>query len=180
MMDSVENDLREIGRVGKPHGVRGEVKVIPATHGPEPSLGISTVFVGSDASLSRKYDVSSFRSQITGKGRTIILGLRQITDRDVVETMRGQAVYARAADLTDVEVPEGRERDVTGYSVSTKDGPILGTVKEVISRPPQDLVVLLTHDGQEVLIPFVDAFITEIDDANRLLVVSLIEGLIEE
>ena len=69
--------------------------------------------------------------------------------------------------------------DIEGYEVVDSRLGDLGKVKEVNDATANVLLVVDTPDGDELLVPFVDEFVEEIDQDNKRIVVSLPEGLLE-
>jgi len=173
-----ESGLREIGRLGKPHGVRGEVKVIPLSDDVDRFLGIRTVLIGRDAKGAKAYSVSSIRPHVSKKGLAILLSVNEIQDRDVIDSFRGQTLFAQVSELPHGAEHEVLNTDITGYTAINEEGDELGTVAEIIDRPPQNLLVLTTREKGDVMIPFVSEFVKSVDAERRMIVVSVIEGML--
>jgi 16S rRNA processing protein RimM len=70
-------------------------------------------------------------------------------------------------------------RSLVGYSVIISENILLGTIKEVISNPGQQLLNVLSTMDKEILIPFHEHFIVCIDNENRSIVMDIPEGLTE-
>lgn len=170
--------LREIGRIGKPHGIRGEIKIIPQSDDRDRLLGIKTVFIGPDSRRARSFSVSSIRPHISKKGLTILLKLSENLDQDWINSMRGQTLFAKESDLPALKEGEFFYSDIVGFDVISIDEEPLGVVADVIDRPPQDILVLRTHEKKDVFIPFVREFVREVDIESSRVVVSLIEGML--
>ena len=83
--------------------------------------------------------------------------------------------------LTEDDGSGREERDITvlnGYSVSTKNGAVLGNINEVIDNTSQYLLVLHSPTGKEILVPLHEELIVEIDEKAKRLVVDLPEDII--
>ncbi|PIQ61859.1 MAG: 16S rRNA processing protein RimM [Bacteroidetes bacterium CG12_big_fil_rev_8_21_14_0_65_60_17] len=171
------HQLRRIGRIVRPHGVRGEVKVAPETDRPEIYLDLQTVLVGSDNESAVSFDILSANVVPSRHGVTAIVQLDAVSSRDAAEQLAGQRVYARAEDLPELADDEFYYDDVIGLVVLDQDGSVLGTVKDILEAPAQDKLVVSRPGRPDVLIPLVPAFIGSITTEH--VVINTIEGLID-
>ncbi|MDX1546978.1 MAG: ribosome maturation factor RimM [Rhodothermales bacterium] len=168
-----------VGRAGKPHGVRGEVKVIPETDDPARFDALETVYLGATPEGAVPYAVESVRTQHTKRGLTVLLKLAGLAGKDDAAALRGLAVYAHEADLPPLGDDEFFLHDLVGLAVFTDDDAAVGTVRDVMELPSHAVLVVAREGKADALVPAVPAFIDDIDfDAGRL-VVNAIEGLFE-
>ena len=100
-----------------------------------------------------------------------------IEDRVAAEGLRG-ALYVSSEALRDLEEGEFWTHELTGCSVVSTDGHIVGTVDSVIANPGQDLLVVATGSG-EVLVPAVAPIVVEVDVAARRVTIDPPEGLLD-
>ena len=100
-----------------------------------------------------------------------------IDDRNAAEAAKGTELFITEADLP--ELPEGQFyiRDLIGMEVEEQGGSFHGVVTDVLQNTAQDIFEVKRDDGKTVLIPKVDAFVQKIDGKERLITVTLIEGL---
>jgi 16S rRNA processing protein RimM len=165
----VEPDsLLLVGTCGPPHGVRGELKVIPETDDPERLADLAQVFVGPSPERARVHTVESVRFQPTKRGVVALVRFERIADRETAEALRGLGVYAAESDLPALDEGEVFIHDLIGLDVVTEDGEAVGTVDDVMMGAQNVLVI--RRDGQpDALVPDVDEIVTEIDlDAERI------------
>ena len=96
---------------------------------------------------------------------------------DAAEAAKGTELFITEADLP--ELPEGQFyiRDLIGMEVEEQGGSFHGVVTDVLQNTAQDIFEVKRDDGKTVLIPKVDAFVQKIDGKERLITVTLIEGL---
>ena len=161
--------LREMGRIVRPHGVLGELKVAPETDDPARFQVLETVYVGVDEASAVSFDIVSVRLQPSKYGITVLLMLEGVSGREAAEAMCKKNVYANEADLPALEDGEFYLSDLIGLPVSTLDGEEVGTVKDVLEGPGQDLLVIQTPSGGQVMVPLVPELVPEIDlDAGRI------------
>jgi 16S rRNA processing protein RimM len=159
-----------IGRVARPWGIRGEVKVEIMTDFPDRFSLLRKVHLGPEAV---PFALEGFRLH---KGAAL-LKLEGFHDRASVEKLRGQLVQIPIEEAVPLEENEYYEHQIVGLAVWTAGGEYLGTVDEVISTGSNDVYVV-RGEGPEILIPAIEDVVLEINLAQERLVVELMEGLI--
>jgi 16S rRNA processing protein RimM len=150
----------ELGRIGRPHGIKGEVVVTLHTDRPERTTPGAVLRAG-----DRTLIVASARPH---QGRWLVR-FEGITDRDAAEALRGATILGEPLD----DPGEGRiwVHDLVGDEVRDVRGNTLGRVTGVEANPAHDLLVL--DDG--TLVPYV--FV--VDQQPGVLVVDLPDGLLD-
>jgi 16S rRNA processing protein RimM len=178
-------DLLLIGRCGRAHGVRGEVKVYPVTDDPARFEQLKEVYVGHAPATARPFRVEGVRYQFP-KGKTVVLlALADVGGREGAETLTNASVYASTADLPALADNELFVHDLIGLAVVPVDdagapaGPALGEVRDVLEGGAQDLLVVARAGHPDVLLPDVPEFVIEIDRAGGRMLVRPPEGLFE-
>lgn len=159
-----------IGRVTSPVGLRGEVKVYSYASSPDRFRKISRVWTGGTARV-----IESVRMQ----GRMVVLKLSGVTDRNQADALRGQDVEMDEAELEPLGEGQWYIRDLLGFRVQEEDGTPVGTLTDVLTDRPQDILVVRSGSGKEILIPLVEEFVPEIDTEAQMVIVRLIEGMAE-
>lgn len=171
--------LIRVGTVGRAHGIRGELKVVPDTDDPGRVSSVKSLHVGRDAATAMEHEVASFRMQASARGDAMLIGLVGVDDRTAAESLRGAGVYAREEDLPPLDDGEWFVDDLTGLRVVLEDGVEVGSVADVLDTPAHPVLVVARAGQPDVLIPAVTAFLRSVDfDANEICV-SPIEGLLE-
>ena len=171
--------LVQVGRVGKPHGLDGTVKVIPETDDPERFSTFETVYIGRDADHATAHTVTQVRFQPHKRGTTVLLTVASTTDRTAAEALRRTQVYVPESAL---HIPEGmyHMHDLIGWAVYDADTEApLGTLTAIMPLPGPDALVIQTESGHEALVPFVEDLVPHIDDEAERLYVQPIEGLLD-
>ena len=177
-MGITERNLREVGRLGRPHGVRGEINMVPVSPDLDRLLDLKSIYLGTDSDSATLVGISSIRMHRAKKGPTLLLQLEGHGDRDSVALVRGNRVFALDTDLPDLGTEEYYYTDIIGYNVLSESGEVLGEIEDVLDRPPQDLLVVRLSSGDEAFIPLVDEFVLNVDQERGCVVVAPIEGLI--
>ena len=163
-----------VGRVGKAHGIRGDVFVEPWTDAPDERFVEGTVvYAGEDE--RRPLTVAGSRDH-SGK---LVVHFAGLDDRNAIEALRGTVLVMPAAARPVIEDPdEFYDTDLIGLAVSTVDGTALGPVTDVLHSPAGSLLVI-DHAGREVLVPFRREVVPTIDLNARTAVIDPPPGLLE-
>jgi 16S rRNA processing protein RimM len=169
-----EAELLAVGRVNRPHGVRGAVIVEGMSDSPGRfSPGAHFLL---EAAPSRFEEVT-VRSCSAYKGR-LLVSLSGIDDRDSAEGLRGCLMLIPQSEAVPLGEREYWIHDLIGMSVIREDGGKLGEVTEFISGSSQDLLVVEDENRREFAIPFVGEFIKTVDRDTLSITVRVIEGLV--
>ncbi len=170
-----------MGRVGRPHGVRGEMKAVPETDDAQRFARLARVFVGPTAGDAVERTVEGVRFQYP-KGRTVVLlRLAGVESPEDAGALAGQSLWADPDDLPALEDGEAYLHDLVGLDVIEVDeagaevGP-LGTVRDLYDGA-QLLFAIARPNGTEVLLPDVEEFVARLDLEARRLYVRPPEGL---
>jgi 16S rRNA processing protein RimM len=173
-MSSESRDLVTVGRIVGAHGIRGEIKVESLTDHPQRFDAGSRLLMAAGGEV-REVEIVSSRPH---KNRFLVT-FEGVTDRTAAESLRGCTLNVDAEDL--IPLPEGEYYDfqLLGLAVVTDEGEELGRVAEV--APTGSNLVLIVRDGKrEVLLPFIDDVVREVDLEGGRMKVHLLEGLLPE
>jgi 16S rRNA processing protein RimM len=164
-----------VGRVGRPHGVRGELAVTPSTDEPELRLAVGEVLT-TDPAAAGPLTVAASRWH---SGR-LLLRFDGVTDRTGAEALRGTWLQAQVDPAQRPADPaEYYDRQLVGLAVVTPDGGRLGEVAEVVHLPGQDLLAIRREGRADALVPFVAQLVPEIDLPAGRVVVDPPAGLLD-
>lgn len=150
-----------IGKIVKPQGIRGEVKVLPYTDGADTFIGLKRVYIE-----GTEYKILHAR---VGDGAAY-LSLRGVPDRNAAELLRDKELT-----LPREEAPEPEEgsyyiADILASEIVTDTGKVLGTLKDV-RQAATDIYTLETEKG-DVLFPAAVGVVLSVDIANKKITVS--------
>jgi 16S rRNA processing protein RimM len=178
---SSERDEVVVGRVGRPHGIRGEVSVELRTDEPERRFAVgSRLLVRRPATgPAPAYPVLTVAAARWHQDR-LLVRFEELPDRTAAEASRGLLL---ATEVDAAESPEDPEEyydhQLVGLRVRTTEGAEVGEVAEVLHSGAQDLLVVRRPDRDDALVPFVAALVPEVDLAARVLLVADRPGLLE-
>jgi 16S rRNA processing protein RimM len=166
---------RVVGRIGRPHGLRGEVTVQVHTDFPEQRFAPGAHLRGECEDTGRTLTVETVRPH---KG-ALLVRFAGIADREAAARLCGHLLSVDTTELPDLDDPdEFYDHQLEGLAAVGPDGAALGTVREVVHAPASDLLVLDTGRG-EVLVPFVRAIVPEVDLVAGRVVLDPPAGLLD-
>jgi 16S rRNA processing protein RimM len=163
-----------VGRIGRPHGIRGDVVVGVRTDEPELRFAKGSRLDTDPAELGPLTVVGS-----RWHSGELLVRFEGIGDRDVAAELRGTWLTVDSAVLEALDDPdEFRDGDLVGLSVRTVDGTAVGTVDDVL-HSGQDVLLIKAPGGHEVMVPFVKAIVPEVDVKAGFLVIDPPDGLLD-
>lgn len=159
-----------VGRVLRPWGLRGDVKVESLSDFPERFDPGSRVWLDGE-----ERTIEDARSQ-TG---FLYLKLSGIDDADLASEYRGHLLEVPESALTPLEEDQFYHYQLVGLRAVTLEGEDLGAVTEVLSTGSNAVLVVPGPNG-ELLLPFIEDVIRSVDLAGGRVTVELMEGLLPE
>ena len=170
-----------VGRVGRPHGIRGELVIGVRTDEPDLRFAVGAVLdVHAEPEPTGDQPTLTVARARWHSGQ-LLVAFEGITDRTAAGELTGSWLSVDSGQLPRTGDPdEFRDHELIGLSVRTPDGGLVGVVTDVLHHG-QDLLVIERADGrdEECLVPFVKALVPEVDVAARLLVIDPPPGLLD-
>jgi 16S rRNA processing protein RimM len=183
-----------VGRIGRPHGIRGEVTVEVRTDEPEARFAAGSVLSTEPAASAgtpgaapvpdhgepvRVPERLTIEEARWHQSRLLVL-FDGIYDRNVAEVLRGTLLYVDSAEVLPPSDPdEFSDHQLVGLTAVTPAGEPLGEVARIDHAPASDLLVLRRPEGRTALIPFVKAIVPEVDLAGGRVVIDPPAGLLD-
>ncbi len=160
-----------VGRIGRAHGIRGELNVEIRTDEPERRFAPGSSIVCGGRTLT----VASSRHH---SGR-LLVAFHEVPDRTAAEQLHG-GILETEVDATErpSDPEEFYDHQLVGLQVRGADDTVVGTVTSVAHLPEQDTLVV-DADGREVLVPFVSALVPTVDLAEGYVRVGDVVGLLD-
>ncbi len=164
-------DFLEIGKIVKPHGLKGRLKVLSYLESDALLKKLDEVFVRQGQEDTRRFGVKSLQV----KGRCFFLEMEGIEHIDQATALVGSLVSVSAARLE--KLPEGEYywQELLGLEVVTEEGRPVGRLKNIF--PSQDNDIYVCGDQEEVFLPAVAEVVRKIDLERGKIIVRLPEGL---
>jgi 16S rRNA processing protein RimM len=167
----VNEELVLIARIGKPHGIRGEVSIQSFSNDNNRFKKLKRVILRMPSGELAERSVTSVRLLPTG----ILLTFEGVEDRDAAETLRNAEILIPESERP--KLPKGRAYydEIIGMSViDDETGSVIGIVKNVLDMPAGDVFVL-DLNGIEHLVTNAGEEVRKIDVAKKELRVTLLE-----
>lgn len=162
-----------IGRVTAPHGVRGEVRVLPLTDFPERFDDLTSVHV-EQGGTSRSRHIEALRRH----KQFVLIKFSGINHRDEAASLRGALLRVPVAEAHPLPPDTHYVFQLIGLEVYTMEGRELGVVRDVLATGANDVyVVERVGGGPELLIPALRHVVLDIDLEQRRITVQLLPGL---
>lgn len=159
----------KIGRIVNAVALRGEVKVYNYSGTRERYEALERIIAD-----DTEYEIEKVRYQ----DHMVILKLAGIDDRNAAEAMKNKDVFITEDDLEELPEDTFYIRELIGMTVEDEEtGRIIGTLKDVLQPSSQDIYVVKREEGGDIMIPAVKEFIREVSPEERIVRVSLIEGM---
>lgn len=159
-----------VGRVSRPHGVRGEVSILPLSEVESRFEAGSRVFLGE--SEDRPLVVRAVRPH----RKRLLVSFEGVFDRTAAEMLAGHYLFVPVDEVPSLPDGEYWPHQLVGSRVVLEDGRALGRLREVMHTPAND-VWAADGDAGEVLIPALKDIVVSVDVAGRLIVVRDVPGL---
>ena len=161
-------DRIALGRITAPVGIKGELRVYPYLDQARFSDIRKVVVEGRGECV-----LQSFRAN----GKMLVVKLSCSSDRNTAETLRNLELFLPEGQELDLGDDTYYVDDLKGMKLFSEDGALVGTLKEVHSRPAQDLYEVEKPDGGIFLLPAVKQFVLEVDKSGGKMTVRIPEGL---
>ncbi|WP_332601852.1 ribosome maturation factor RimM [Arthrobacter sp. S2(2024)] len=163
----------QVARIGKPHGIRGEVTVQVLTDAPGDRFVPGTEFVVEPAKAG-PLTISSAR----WNKDILLLGFEEISTRNQAEEIRGAKLFIETEELEEDDDEGWYEHELVGLEVRVGSQTV-GKVTALNTMPVQDLLVIEDIDGKEILVPFVEEIVPEVNVEDGYVLLTPPPGLFE-
>ena len=172
-------DTVVVGRIGRPHGVRGLATVEVRTDDPDLRFAPGTALLtdpperGPLTVVDRRWHSGTLLLQLADASGEVY------ATREAVDELRNTLFLVPVADLPEIEEPDSfYDHQLVGLAVRLPDGTVVGEVAAV-RHEAQDLLVVRRPDATDALVPFVSAIVPTVDLDGGLLVLDPPEGLLD-
>ena len=158
-----------VGKVLRPHGVRGELLLQVHTDSPTHLVEVETVYIG-EAHTPRRLETSRLHQ------KRLLIKIADCEDQLAAETLRGELISIAVADAAPLKPGEYYHHQIIGLQVVSDEGEELGAVTEILVTGANDVYLVSRPDGGELLLPAIKSVILKIEPPRQM-TVHLIEGL---
>lgn len=166
--------LLRVGVISSTHGVRGEVKVYPTTDDVNRFKKLKKVVLDT----GREY-IDLEISGVKFFKNLVILKFKGIDNINDIEKYKGKDLLVHREDAVALEENENYVADLIDLKVVTDEGKVLGYLTEVMETGANDVYVVETEDGQELLLPAIRDCILDVDLDEEVMTVHILPGLFD-
>jgi 16S rRNA processing protein RimM len=170
----IDMDLIAIGRISKPVGTRGEVKVLPFTDDKQRFATLRSVWVGQDETTAKQRDILTVRMDT----EHVIVNLDGIQTMNEAEEVRDNYLFVPKEQVLKLPIGSYFVDDVIGCEVVTEEQKKVGLVTDLLSLPANDVWVVWNGD-KEILIPAVKEIVRQVDVEKKRITIHALEGLLD-
>ena len=156
-----------IGKISAPHGVRGEVRIVPLTDFPERFENLKTVFLEDDSKMELE--------SVKFSNKFIIAKFKNINSRNDIEIFNGKLLMLNRSDIPSLPEGEYYKFVIIGLEVIDDKGSKLGKITEVLKTGSNDVYVV--EGKKQILVPALKKVVKEINLVDGLMKVELLEEL---
>ena len=156
-----------IGKISAPHGVRGEVRIVPLTDFPERFENLKTVFLEDDSKMELE--------SVKFSNKFIIAKFKNINSRNDIEIFNGKLLMLNRSDIPSLPEGEYYNFDIIGLEVIDNKGSKLGKITEVLKTGSNDVYVV--EGKKQILVPALKKVVKEINLVDGFMKVELLEEL---
>lgn len=165
-----------IGKITKPHGLKGEVRVLGDTDFAEERFAAGqTVYLDRKDGEETPLVISSHRKH----KQFDLLQFEGYEDINKVDDWRGDGLKIPEEDLVELDEGEYYHRDIIGCRVFTEEGAELGEVTEIMATGANDVWAVSGQGQKEVLIPYIADVVKKVDIHEKKITIHVMEGLLE-
>lgn len=155
--------LVAIGKIVAPHGVRGDVRVVPLTDFPERFCELDSILLEDGRNI--EVENAHFHKQF------ILLKLRGINTRNDIDFLRGKLIYVKKEDLVPLPTGHYYQFEIIGLDVYTVQEQYIGKVTDILSTGSNDVYIAEKEGQKPVLIPALKDVVRKIDlDGGKMIV----------
>lgn len=165
------NNQIVIGKIVAPHGVRGDIRILPLTEKPEQFLELDYLLLADGRRLTLKY--ARFHK------RMVLATVAEINSMNEAELLRGQEVLINSDDLPELEEGQFYVADLIGLPVYDEQGAQIGNFKDALTTGSNDVYVIAVPGAKDILLPALKIYVKEINLAEKRIVVTLPEWVDE-
>ena len=171
------DETYQLGYLIKTHGLRGQLVAHFDVDDISAYTKLKTVYLALAGAPTKlvEHQIEKVQSQ---SGNKVLIKLRGIDRIEEAESLRGSQLHLPLAALPELEEDQFYFHDVIGFIVIDEHLGTLGTVENFYELPQQDMLAM-RYQGQEVLIPVVDELISHADHAKKEIHVNLPDGLLD-
>ncbi|RKD24180.1 ribosome maturation factor RimM [Ammoniphilus oxalaticus] len=173
----MERQMYDVGKIVNTHGIRGELRIFSVTDFPEERFQKgSELFLAHD-SLQEPLPITI--QSVRKQKNLYIVKLKEFDNINQVEKYKGGVFRVSEEDRIDLEEGEFYYDDIVGCEAWSDEGVNLGVISDILETGANDVWVVKREGQKDLLLPYIDDCILEVDVAEKRVKVHVMEGLME-
>ncbi len=170
----IPENLLLIGKVVKPHGIRGWIKIKAYSESAATFSEVESIFVHTTDGELKEWELVSVKPY---KGDFLLMELKGVDDRNKAEELRNADIYIKK-DLLQKEEGEFFWYELIGLKVYLVSGRYLGKIEQILPTGSNDVYIVKEKD-KEYLIPAIEDVVKDVDIEGGKMIIEPLEGLLE-
>lgn len=166
--------MLQVGVISTTHGVRGEVKVFPTTDTAQRFLDLTHVYLDSGKGELQELEIQ----QVKFVKKFAVLKLKGLDDINEAEKCKGKTLWIPREEAQPLGEDEYYIGDLIGMDVVLEDESPFGVLKDVMETGANDVYIVETVQGKEVLLPAIGECIQQVDVEAGVMTIHLMDGLL--
>lgn len=162
-----------VGNIIGTFGNKGEIKVTPSICPPDCLLELLSVLIEDSNNSRQEFKVLRVKKHKSN----YIFTLEGVDSMDVASDLIGLSIYITSLKFKELQKNEYYYHELEGLSAYTESGYLIGKVDHII-RGGNDILVIKDEEGKEIMVPFVDKLVPEVNLKEKTIIVNPIEGLL--
>ena len=166
----------KVGKIVNTHSLKGEVKVISSTDFEEQRFEKGTeLLITRGNQVVKEVTVESYR---THKNNLLVkfVGIDSIEEAEKIKNLQ---IKIDSDNIGELEENEFYFHEIIGCEVFDENGKSLGEISEILTPGANDVWVIKSQNGKEILIPYIEDVVKKIDVENKKIDIEVMEGLID-
>lgn len=166
----------KVGKIVNTHSLKGEVKVISSTDFEDQRFEKGTeLLITRGNQVVKEVTVESYR---THKNNLLVkfVGIDSIEE---AEKLKNLQIKIDSENIGELEENEFYFHEIIGCEVFDENGKSLGEISEILTPGANDVWVIKSQNGKEILIPYIEDVVKKIDVENKKIDIEVMEGLID-
>lgn len=172
-IDSADIKYVAIAKLRRPHGLDGEALVAILTDFPDRIVSGAKFLLGEN---HFPITINSVRHHNAG----LLLRFKELPHRKSIEGKQNQLIYSRIEDLPELEKGDYYQHQLLGFEIVDLKGNHLGLLADILITGANDVYVVRSNSGKEILLPVTEEVVKEILPSQKKIIVELIPGLIDD
>lgn len=176
MLEPIEDQYLMIGHIARSHGVKGEVLIISEVYAPQLFEDIDLAHIQNARGDLVPARIESFRVQEKNNRLSFFVKFEHVKDRNKAEELKSCPVYV-LREKAETLIDEDEAVDYTEFEVKDAQDNNFGIITGVIENPAHLILEVLTDNREKLLIPFVDEYISSVDEDQGIIYCQNLEQL---